>query len=127
MPEIGPVFYLDMWPFSLPFLVVTSPFAAHQFTQEHSLPKSDGLRRVLRPLAQNQDLVSLEGPAWKKWRNVFNPGFSASHMILLAPQIANEVSTFCQVMRERAKAGNMFLLKEATVNLTMDVIGRVIL
>ena len=127
MPQVGPVFYLDMWPISVPLLVATSASAAQQFTQEHSLPKSDGLRKVLRPLAQNQDLVSLEGPPWKKWRNVFNPGFSASHLILLTPQIIKEVSTFCEVMRERAKAGDMFLLKEVTLNLTMDIIGRVVL
>ena len=31
-PDIGPVFYLDMWLFSLPILVVASPSAAYQLT-----------------------------------------------------------------------------------------------
>lgn len=92
-----------------------------------SQPKSDSLRRFLRPLTENKDLVSLEGQLWKQWRNVFNPGFSASNLIHLVPQIAKEVSTFCQILRERAQAGDMFLLEEATVNLTMDTIGRVAL
>ena len=127
VPDVGPVFYLDMWPFSLPILVVSSPSAAFQLTQEHSQPKSDGLRHFLRPLAQNKDLVSLEGQAWKHWRNVFNPGFSASHLITLVPQIAQEVLIFCEILRERARAGEMFPLEEATVNLTMDTIGRVAL
>lgn len=81
----------------------------------------------MRPLAQNEDLVSLEGQPWKHWRNVFNPGFSAGHLINLVPQIAKEVSTFCEILRERAQVGDLFPLEEATVNLTMDTIGRVAL
>jgi len=127
IPDVGPVFYLDMWPFTLPILVVSSPSAAYQLTQERSPPKTEGLRRFMRPLAQNEDLVSLEGQPWKHWRNVFNPGFSAGHLINLVPQIAKEVSTFCEILRERAQVGDLFPLEEATVNLTMDTIGRVAL
>ena len=127
IPEVGPVFYLDMWPFSLPILIASSSSTAYQLTQEHSQPKSYGLRDFLRPLADNQDLVSLEGPIWKKWREIFNPGFSASHLIRLVPQIVKEVSTFCNVLRERSKTNAIFSLEEATVNLTMDTIGRVVL
>lgn len=127
IPDVGPVFYLDTWPFNLPILVVSSPSAAYQLTQERSLPKTDGLRNFLRPLAQNKDLVSLEGQEWKYWRNVFNPGFSAGHLMNLVPQISEEISTFCEILRERAQAGDLFLLEEVTVNLTMDTIGRVAL
>ncbi|MCJ1367443.1 hypothetical protein MMC16_006576 [Acarospora aff. strigata] len=44
-PDVGPVSYLDIWQFTLPFLVVASPLAAYQLTQEHSQPESDGLRK----------------------------------------------------------------------------------
>ena len=87
-PDVGPVFYLDMWPFTLPLLVISSPTAAHQITQEHSLPKSGELRRWIKPLAANKDLVSMEGQQWKLWRNVYNPGFSANHLIHLVPQMS---------------------------------------
>ena len=127
IPDVGPVFYLDMWPFSLPILVASSPSACYQLTQEHSQPKSDGLRKYMRPVADNQDLVSSEGHPWKQWRNVFNPGFSASHLITLVPQIAKEVLTFCEILQERAQAGDIFPLEEVTVNLTIDTIGRVAL
>ena len=126
-PDVGPIFYLDMWPVTGPILVVSSPTVAYQFTQEHPQPKAGELRRWIKPLAENQDLVSLEGQAWKFWRNVYNPGFSASHLITLVPQIANEVSTFCEILRKKARDGAIFPLEELTVNLTMDTIGRVIL
>lgn len=81
----------------------------------------------MRPLTGNQDLVSLEGPTWKKWRNVYNPGFSASHLISLVPLIADQVSVFCDILRERTEIKAIFLLEEATMNLTMDTIGRIVL
>lgn len=126
-PDVGQVFYLDMWPLSRPLLVVSSPSVAYQFSQETPLRKSPELRRWLRPLADNQDLVSLEGPTWKKWRNVYNPGFSASHLISLVPLIAEQVSVFCDILHERTKVKAIFPLEEATMNLTMDTIGRIVL
>jgi hypothetical protein len=127
IPDVGQVFYLDMWPFSRPILVVSSPSVAQQFTQERSLRKSPEVHTWLKPLANNQDLVSLEGQGWKQWRNVYNPGFSASHLIHLVPQIAAEVSTFCDILSERVRSGAILPLEEATVNLTMDTIGRIVL
>lgn len=126
-PDVGHAFYLDMWPINRPLLVVSSSSLAYQFTQEHPLRKSPELRRWIKPLANNQDLVSLEGKSWKKWRNVYSPGFSASHLIHLVPQIAQEVSVFCDVLTGRAQSGAILPLEEATLNLTMDTIGRVVL
>ena len=123
--DVGPVFYLDMWPFSLPILVVASPSAAYQLTQEHSQPKAEGLRNYMRPLTENNDLVTMEGQMWKDWRNVYNPGFSASHLITLVPEILHEISTFSEILREMVRKGDMFSLEDVTVNMTMDIIGRV--
>ena len=105
-PDVGPVFYLDMWPFSLPNLVVASPEAAYQLTQEHSQPKSDGLRKYMRPLANNNDLVSLEGQPWKTRRSVYNPSFSASHLMTLVPEFLHEISTFTDILRELMHKGD---------------------
>ena len=127
IPDVGQIFYLDMWPFSRPILVVSSPSVAHQFTQEHSLRKSPEVHQWMKPLANNQDLVSLEGHKWKHWRNIYNPGFSASHLIHLVPQILEEVSVFRDVLKERAQSGAILPLEEVTVNLTMDTIGRIVL
>lgn len=126
-PDVGPVFYLDMWPFSLPILVGSSPLGAYQLTQEHSQPKAEGLRNYMRPLTDNNDLVSMEGQLWKDWRNVYNPGFSASHLITLVPEIVHEISTFSEILRELVRKEDMFSLEDVTVNLTMDIIGRVAL
>lgn len=86
-PGLGPVFYLDNWPFSAPILVIASPTSAYQITQEHSLPKFPALRHFLRPLTGEYDLVTMEGELWKTWRSIYNPGFSSSHLMTLVPDI----------------------------------------
>lgn len=81
----------------------------------------------MRPLTGNNDLVTMEGQMWKNWRNVYNPGFSASHLTTLVPEILHEISTFSEILREQARKGDMFSLEHVLVNMTMDVIGRVTL
>ncbi|KAI9794418.1 MAG: hypothetical protein M1816_005488 [Peltula sp. TS41687] len=127
MPDLGPVFYIDNWPFGPQMLVVASPDAAYQITQEHSLPKYPAMRTFLRPLTGEYDLVTMEGQLWKTWRTIYNPGFSAGHLMTLVPDIVKETTIFCDILREHARNQDIFPLKEATDNLTMDVISRVVM
>lgn len=126
-PHVGNVFYIDNWPFIAPILVLASPFTAKQITQEHSLPKFPLLRNFLRPLCGKYDLVTMEGPLWKKWRGVFNPGFGAAYLTALVPEIIAEAQIFCEILQEQAACGALFRLKHLTDNFTMDVIGKLVL
>lgn len=85
------------------------------------------MRQFLRPLTGKHDLVSMEGQLWKTWRNIFNPGFSATHLATMVPGIMDDVLVFRDILRKRAEQGNIFSLEEATLNVTLDVIGRVTL
>lgn len=123
-PELGSVFYLDNWPFIAPILVVASPFAAHQVTQEHSLPKFPALQHYLRPIGGEFGLVTMEGEMWKSWRGIFNPGFSAAHLISLVPAIVQEAKIFCDILRE---TNEVFPMKRLTDNLTMDIMGKIVM
>ena len=127
MPELGPIFYLDTWPFSGPILVLASPAGASQVTQAHSLPKFHALRTYLDPLTGGHNLVTMEGQMWKTWRNIFNPGFSADHLNTLVPAIVQDTLVFCDNLREHVRKDDMFSMEEMTINLTIDVIGRVTL
>ena len=127
-PSLGPVYYLDMWPFAPPFLVATSPTVISQFTQSEShLPNHPGIRKYLYPITGGGDLASMEGEEWKRWRKIYNPGFSAGHIQTLVPTIVEEVGIFVDILKEHARKGDMFSLDEAAINATMDVIGRVAL
>ncbi|KAI1842737.1 hypothetical protein JX266_011058 [Neoarthrinium moseri] len=127
MPELGPLFYLDLWPFGPQMLIVSSPDAAYQITQKHSLPKYHALRRFLYPLTHGFDLLTMEGNYWKEWRAIFSPGFNGSHLMTLVPGLVEDTEAFCDILHERARKGVLAPLHEATTNLAMDVIGRVAL
>ncbi|KAL8727061.1 MAG: hypothetical protein Q9166_006304 [cf. Caloplaca sp. 2 TL-2023] len=126
-PYLEDAFYLDTWPFGSLFLVVSSPDMMFQLTQAAQLPKDKGLRNFLRPLTGKADLVTLEGATWKRWRKIFNPGFSASHILSLVPRMIEEVAVFKDILGGHASRGRMFYLEEATLNLTIDIIGRIVM
>lgn len=127
MPNLGPVFYLDIWPYGPPILVTTSATAASQFTQAHSLPKFAKLRKYMYPMTGGNDLVTMEGKEWKMWRNIFNPGFSAGHLMTFVPEIMKDTLTFCEILRDLAEREDIFLMDKVTMSLSLDIIGRVVL
>lgn len=126
-PTLGPLFYIDPWPFGPPMLIATSPDSANQFTTAHSLPKFAALREFMRPIAGGVDLTTLEGHEWKTWRNVFNPGFSSSHLMTMVSDMIKDVLTYCEILRERAAGGGVFTMDPLAVNLNLDIIGRLTL
>ena len=127
MPDLGGIFYLDMYPFIAPILIVASPSTTHQITQEHPLAKFPGMRTYMRPITGEHNLLTMEGQMWKTWRGVFNPGFNSSHLVTLLPAIVEEVGIFCSVLQQHETNDEIFPLKKDTDNLTMDVIGRLAL
>ncbi|KAI4194841.1 MAG: hypothetical protein LQ346_003602 [Caloplaca aetnensis] len=69
----------------------------------------------------------MEGDLWKLWRGIFNPGFSAAYLMSLTRGIVEETEQFCTKLQERARDQTLFRMKDLTDNLTMDIIGRVVM
>ncbi|KAF9699896.1 hypothetical protein EKO04_002457 [Ascochyta lentis] len=127
-PDLGPTFYLDLWPFSDPMLVVTDPDVIAQFcAPDHLLPKHPGVKTFMYPITGGYDLNCLDGETWKFWRKLFNPGFSAGHMQSLVPTIVEEVAIFRKDLFRRAQEGEVFPFEGHALSLAIDVIGRVAL
>lgn len=126
-PNLNTAFYLDNWPFGPLVLIVLDPDMSYQLTQANSLPKHEGLRHFVRPIAGKDALVTLEGPVWKRWRTIFNPGFSLSHIMTLVPSIVEEMMIFKNILQAHAEKGDIFHLEEMSLNLTIDIIGRVVM
>ena len=127
MPDLGPIYYLDTWPFGPQMLVVASTGGLYQITQEHSLPKYHALKYFLKPITEGLDIVTMEGDLWKTWRGIFNPGFSANHLMNLTGSLVEETDRFCGILQNRLEDQKTFQMKDLTDNLTMDIIGRVVL
>ena len=126
-PDLPPLYYLDLWPFQRQMLIVGSPDACYQITQEHSLPKCESVGEYIHPLVGPKNLLTMEGQDWKYWRGIFNPGFNVGHLITLVPGIVEDTLTYCDILREHATKGDMFQLEEVTTKLTVDIIGKVVL
>lgn len=127
LPDLGPVYYVDTWPFGPQMLIVASTGALHQITQKHSLPKYPALKYFLRPIADGLDLVTMEGEMWKAWRGIFNPGFSAAYIASLTEGIVEKTGEFCEILDQLAQDRELFRMRNLTDNLTMDVIGKIVM
>lgn len=126
-PHLDSAFYLDLWPFGPTMLIVICPSITYQFTQDHNLPKCRNIRRFLRPITGNQNLLTMDGAPWKHWRTIFNPGFSAKHILNLLPEILEEVLIFKEIIQSHAQKNNIILLGEPALNMMIDVAGRIVL
>jgi cytochrome P450 len=107
-------FYMDLWPIADPFLVAFDPDLAAQFTTTYSAPKYAGIQPFMIHLAGPGDMVSSDGPHWKKWRSCFNPGFAGSHLMTLVPGIVGYVNIFTEKLSDLASKHEPFRLEEIT-------------
>ena len=126
-PDLDEAFYLDLWPFGPRILMIMSPETMHQYSQDRYLPKHSTVSDFLDPFVGKHNLVTMEGSMWKQWRAMFNPGFSAVQVMNLIPAIVEEVVVFRDLLRERASRNEIFQLEELGLNLTLDLIGRVVM
>lgn len=116
------MFYINMWPFSGTWLVVTTPSGAAQ-VQAANLDKPPVLSGPLEKLNGGPSLLTMHGDMWKRWRTLFNPGFSPAYIMALAPAVTQEVAVFNRLLRQRALEGKVFQLEDMTLKLTVDTIG----
>ncbi|KAK3112559.1 hypothetical protein LTR53_011052 [Teratosphaeriaceae sp. CCFEE 6253] len=125
--NLGRYFYLDVWPAGDPIMVILDTDMMHDITVKNSLPKHPAVDDFLQHFGGPGNLVSSEGALWKKWRSVFNPGFSATHLMSLVPIIVDECDIFCTILTKYAEKKSVFRMERATTKLTVDVIGKVVL
>ena len=121
------VFYLDTWPFSDPICVIVDPDLAYQVTVQNSLPKHKVISESIWPLTGPKTLVAMDGPEHKRWRAIFNPGFSSAHLMTLVDGIVDDSMLFMDILGKHAKEQDIFSLEEAATRVTVDIIGRVVL
>jgi cytochrome P450 len=125
--NLGDWFTFDPWPFGPATLVTFDPQMVHDFTVKNSMPKHPVVDDFMQNFGGEGNMVSSEGSQWKKWRSAFNPGFSAAYLMTLVPSIVDNCDVFSSLMLARAKTNELFRMEFATTNLTVDIIGKVVL
>ena len=121
------VICMDSWPIADPLMAVFDPDMMAQFCQNPSMPKSDIYRQVFGGFTDCQDLVCSEGSHWKRWRAIFNPGFSNKNILSFVPAFIEEVQVFKDILIEAADSGSTIRLITPATKAACDVIGRAVL
>ncbi|KAF1976199.1 cytochrome P450 [Bimuria novae-zelandiae CBS 107.79] len=117
------VFLMDYWPVFQPVLMISGPDLAIQASIKHDLPKPRDQQDSFRPIIGGPSLITMNEQQWKRWRSLFNPGFSASHMLELVPTIVDSVQVFREQLRGHVDK-DVFKLDDMTTRLTMDIITK---
>ncbi|GME23837.1 Cytochrome p450 [Neofusicoccum parvum] len=96
-------------------------------TTRPSMQKFGPLKGMLKPFAGTRNLVIMEGEEWKRWRGIFNSGFSAANLAKHVPAIVNETEKLNDFLSTKAASGEIFEMEPKAVDLTVEIIGHVIL
>src|ERR1700722_3373354 len=126
--DLGPVFYIDLWPIATPIMLIEDNGIAAQITQAKSLPKSTLTKQFLRNMTGEKSIVTSEGAEWKMLRTMFSPGFSPNYLMSLVPDIiVKHMEVFRYRLQQVAIVGETIKLQERAVNATVDVIGEIVI
>jgi cytochrome P450 len=96
-------------------------------TTGQCLNKSPQVVQYLGKLLGHGNMVGLDGPAWKRLRAMFNPGFANGHLMTLLPYMVDMTVIFCEKLREAAKSGEVIEMEEYAAKLTIDIMGKIVL
>ena len=126
--DLGPVFYVDVWPIATPMMIIQDNTIAAQITQTNSLPKHALLKQFLRNMTGDKSIVTSEGPEWKMLRTMFVPGFSPNYLVTLVPDIiVKHMNVFRHRLQQVAILGETIKMQEKAGDVTVDVIGEIVL
>lgn len=126
-PDSDNLFYIDLWPFSNPMIIVSTPNLSYQVCQERDLPRPASLRPFFEPITGGLGLFVMNGEEHRSSRALFNPGFGSNVILEHMTHIVEMGQVYVGKLREHAQNENMFSLDDMTCSYMMDVIGKVTL
>jgi cytochrome P450 len=126
-----PFVLFDIRPLMAPMLVVGSHEVAEQVSRSSkqfpwALPKSPTMKGI-QPLVGTHSILTMAGEEWKTMRKRFNPGFNPTHLMTLLPCILDSTMVFLKHLDDYAASGEDFRSETLLVNLTFDIIGKVVM
>jgi cytochrome P450 len=127
--ESDSLFYLDIWPFMRPMMMVSSPSLAIQACQsaEFAVDRPDDLLRTMHAVTGGPSIFATNGPAWKEARNILQSGLNSSSILNQTSHIVDEAEVFVKILEERASRNEIFQLDHLTVKYLLDISGHLTL
>jgi cytochrome P450 len=120
------LYFMDFWPVYPPLYIVFGPELAHQISNKYNMPKTANVSSFMEPITGGPNLLTMNGDEWRRWRALFNPGFSTGAMLHNVPLVVDSVLTFREKLIEMIGKGH-FSLDDFASRLTLEVILKVTL
>jgi hypothetical protein len=115
------LFYVDLWPFLKPTVLVSSPKYAQQ--AELVLDRPDALLWSMHPVTGGPSVFAANGAEWKDARSLLLPGFKSnciSNQIIYA---TDEAEQLVKVLRAKAQDRDIFQLDPIILKYMMRISG----
>jgi cytochrome P450 len=127
--ESDSLFYMDLWPFSLPMLLVSSPNCALQICQkaDFAVDRPDILLRSMYPIIGGRSVFGTNGFEWKEARSVLQSGLNSNNILNQLGHVVDEAEVLIEILKQKAHAGEVFQLDHLTVKFMMDISGNLTL
>ncbi|KAH8732130.1 cytochrome protein [Phaeosphaeriaceae sp. PMI808] len=122
------LFYMDLWPFTGPMIMVSSPNYALQTCQQTlAADRPDDLLRSMHAITGGPSIFATNGSAWKEARNLFTPGFNSGNILNQTSHVVDEAEVLVKILEEKANKKEIFQLDTLTIRYMMDISGSVTL
>jgi cytochrome P450 len=123
--ESSGLFYLDLWPFARPTLVVCNAASSLEVNRRLNT-KPDEYKAIFSPQTNGPSLLNTNGKEWKVWRRSMNPGFAISNLMQAecVKNIIESIEVFCDILSNKARQGNVSPLEDSVSRCTLEVILR---
>ncbi|KAF8848019.1 cytochrome P450 [Acephala macrosclerotiorum] len=119
------LYYMDLYPFSEPFIFILDPELALQVQSQPNLfPRHQFSVNFLGGIVGKKSIFSTMGKEWQQQRSWFAPAFAMSHLLTLVPGMIEEVLVFKEKLTKSAVKGETFSMNDEAMKLAIDLIGR---
>lgn len=115
------LFYVDLWPFLKPTVLVSSPKYAQQ--AELILDRPDALLWSMHPVTGGRSLFAANGSEWKDARSMLLPGFKSNYIANQIAYATDEAEELVEVLRLKAQKQELFQFDSVILKYMMNTSG----
>ncbi|KAF2495414.1 cytochrome P450 3A30 [Lophium mytilinum] len=120
--DLPGAFYVDLWPITEPWLVITDPDTA-QYTVLKGYPKHRAVADTLAPLVGSGNIAEVNGEEWRVLHRMISPAFNSAHIKNMSAMVSDQVKVFGDKLKKFAASGEVFSLEKQLSQLLFDTTG----
>lgn len=120
------VFYIDLWPFAEPQLIITDPDASRQIVAVNSFPKHPRVEAYLRPFVGPNGMPGTNGERWKINHRMVGAGLTSTFIKPMMNLITEQAVIFHDRLRVVAEKGEPISMEDETSKAIFDIIGNIV-